>query len=519
MNHLPILPFLIPFIAAGLLMLMHGARLGIRRIVSLAATLAGLVSAALLFAQSADGSISVYALGNWPAPFGIVLVADQLAALLVLLLFLLAAPALLMAFGGVDDAGLHFHSLFQLQLAGIAGAFLTGDLFNLFVCFEILLLASYALLVHGSGYLRVRSGLHYVVLNLVGSSLFLVALGIIYGTLGTLNLADIATLLPDVPAADQPLVRTAMALLVMVFLLKAALLPMAFWLPHVYSAATPPVAALFAIMTKVGIVALLRLSVIGFGTAPVTAGLLQPWLPVLALATIAIGTAGAFASRRLAVTVANLVLVSSGTLLFAVAHGSAAATAALLYYLPHTTFVTGGLFLLAGSIAIRRGPLGDRLVRGPVIADQTALALAFAVLAVAISGLPPLSGFIGKLMLMQGVSGAWQAAWWTTLLVSGLGIALVFARAGSIFFWEPQGIAASEIARNRSGLARTLAVLSLVIASPLLVLFARPLSDHVAAAADQLHARTPYIEAVLAAAGTIPRERRPSAAEPESAGQ
>lgn len=500
---------------AGVLLLLHRAPLGVRRILSLGSVLMSLLVAILLVSRAADGTIQVYALGNWPAPFGILMVVDRLAALMVLLLFVLATPALLMAFGGVDDAGLHFHPLFQLQLAGIAGAFLTGDLFNLFVCFEILLLASYALLVHGGGHARTRAGLHYVILNLIGSSLFLVALALIYGMLGTLNLADIATLLPAVAPDDQALVRTAMILLVLVFLLKAALLPMAFWLPHVYSAATPPVAALFAIMTKVGIVALLRVVATAFAPdAPVTEGLLQPWLPVLSLATIVLGTAGAFAARHFTVIVANLILISSGTLLFAVASNSADATAALLYYLPHTTLVTGGLFLLAGSIAIRRGVLGDRLVRGPVIAHQTALALAFALLAVAVSGLPPLSGFVGKLMLMQGITGGWQGAWWASLLLSGLGVALVFARVGSIFFWEPQGIADSDVASFRSGPQRAVAIAMLVAASPLLLLFASPIAQFARHTADQLHARAPYIEAVLGAEPDIRRDRRPGSPPP-----
>lgn len=250
----------------------------------------------------------------------------RLAAQMVLLLFVLAVPALCIATSGTDLAGRHFHVLFQLQLAGLAGAFLTGDLFNLFVFFEILLLASYALLVHGNGLMRSRAGLLYVILNLVGSSLFLVAIAFIYGTLGTLNMADIARQLPLVPAADMGLVRAAFAILIAVFLLKSAVLPMVFWLPHVYSAAAMPVAALFAILTKVGVVALLRLSVSLFGDAEVTNGLLLPWLPILALGTIAFGTIALFAADRLGVAAASLVVISSGILLFSVAFAGTAAT-------------------------------------------------------------------------------------------------------------------------------------------------------------------------------------------------
>lgn len=502
MSHLPVLPILIPFVAAALMLLLAPAA---QRAVGVVSVGLGLLAALALLARASTGDVAVYALGAWPAPYGIVLVVDRLAAMMVLLVFALAVPALLMATGGTDRKGRHFHALFQLQLAGLAGAFLTGDLFNLFVFFEILLLASYALLAHGGGAARARAGVSYVVLNLLGSAVFLVAIAFLYGTLGSLNLADVAQLLPLVPAETQALVRTTFAILAAVFLLKAAVLPMAFWLPHVYPAASAPVGVLFAIMTKVGIVALLRLSVIGFGTAEATRGLLLPWLPVLALATIALGTAGAFAARRLATLTANLVLISSGTLLFAVAFASEAATAALLYYLPHTTLVTGGLFLLSGLIAERRGALGDALVRGPCVGNRAAIATAFAVLAVAVSGLPPLSGFLGKLMLMQGAGEAgWRVAWWLALLGSGLAVTLVLARSASLLFWQPL----DPLPKRGFAAGPALALGLVVAASPVLAIAAAPVAAYAQAAAQQLHARAPYLDAVLQGR-PIERERRP----------
>jgi multicomponent K+:H+ antiporter subunit D len=517
MSHLPVLPFVIPLIASTLLMMLHSRDMATQRGISLAATLLGLGAALLLVDGAAAGTISVYALGNWPPPYGIVLVVDRLAALMVLLVFLLAIPALLMASSGWERMGRHFHALFQLQLAGLAAAFLTGDLFNLFVCFEILLLGSYALLVHGMGAERARAGLHYVVLNLVGSTLFLVAIGILYGTLGTLNIADMALLLPQVPDADVPLVRTGLMLLMLVFLLKGALLPMAYWLPRVYPAATVPVAALFAIMTKVGIVALLRIGALTFPDARAADALFLPWLPLLALLTIALGTVGAFAARRLAVVAANLVLISSGTLLFAAARLEADATAAILYYLPHTTLVTGGFFLLAGAIAVRRGRFLDRLERGPVIAHKSAIGLAFLTLAIAASGLPPLSGFLGKLMMMQGAaSDGWTPVWWATLLFSGLGIALVLARVASTLFWEPEGHADSPVEDVRIGRASAVALALAVVASPVLTFAAAPVSAYARAAAEQLHERSAYVGAVLPPGTEVVREWRPGPPEPEA---
>lgn len=511
MNHAPILPILLPMAAAIALLLLPAAN---RRGVALVSMLAQLVVAVLLLAMADDGTVGVYRLGDWPAPYGIVLVADRLAAMMVAVTTVLGLAALAHACAGSDRDGRHFHPLFQLQLAGLNGAFLTGDMFNLFVFFEILLLASYGLLMHGGGAARARAGIAYVVLNLTGSALFLIALGLIYGTLGTLNIADIAVVLAQVPAADQALARTAAALLVAVFLLKAALLPLSFWLPHVYAAAGAPVAALFAVMTKVGIYALLRLETIGLAGAPATVGLLQPWLPVLALLTIAAGTLGALAARRLAGVAANLVLVSTGTLLAAITVGTPTATAAALYYLPHTTLVTGGLFLLVDHLSRERGIKGDTINNGPPLPRALLLGAAFLVLGAAAAGVPPLSGFLGKVMVMQAVREAPLGGWvWAGLLVSGLVVALVLARAASAFFWEaaPDEPPAPLAEPSLTGRRTVAALLLLVAASPILTLAAAPVAAYARATADQLHARTPYIEAVLGTQPDVQRERRPHA--------
>ena len=513
----PILPVLLPFIAALLMLLVHD-RLRLQQVIALSATILGLAAAIGLLIGASTGEITVYRLGDWPAPFGIVLVIDRLAATMVTLVFALGLPALLMALGGTDAQGRHFHPLFQFQLAGLAGAFLTGDLFNLFVFFEILLLASYALLMHGpashsQSRARVRAGLVYVVLNLTGSSLFLIALALVYGTLGTLNLADLALRLPAVPPADLALVRTALALLSAVFLLKAAVLPMAFWLPRTYAQAPAAVAALFAILTKVGIVMLLRLSLIGFGSAEVAAGLLMPWLPVLALATIVIGTIGAIAARRLADIAAQLVLVSAGTLLFALAFANpasgSAATAALLWYLPQSTLVGAGLFLLAAHVDARRPGLGDQMLRGPSVAGRSWLGPAYLVLAVGLAGLPPLSGFLGKLMLLQAVSDAgWRPLWWGVLLASGLAVTVLMARAAGPLFWQAKEAEPAPVPHGLSRPAPLLALWLLVAAGPLMVLFAGPLADHAKATARQLHDASAYTSSVIGP-DPSPRERRP----------
>jgi multicomponent K+:H+ antiporter subunit D len=510
--HWLVLPILVPLSAAVVLLVADGARTALSRALSFASLLGLAALAVHLLVLSTDGEVRVYRLGDWPAPYGIVLVLDRLSAMMVALTAVLGLAVLFHASAGTDGMGKHFHALFQLQIAGLMGAFLTGDLFNLFVFFEVLLLASYALLAHGGGLERVRAGLAYVTLNLVGSALFLAALGLLYGTLGTLNLADMALVLPEVPKQDQSLVRTAAALLVAVFVLKAALLPLGFWLPHVYVAAIVPVAALFAIMTKVGVYALLRVSAMDFAAAPYAGDLLQPWLLPLAVLTILVGVAGALAARRLAAVTANLVLISTGTLLAAISADEQGATAAALYYLPHTTLVTAGLFLVGDCIATQRGALGDIIDKGPRLPRLVALGSAYVVLAGAVSGVPPLSGFLGKIMLMQSLARADLAwAFWGAVLVSGLAAALVLARSASAFFWEAGRQPPDESARSglRLGRGPVFAVVFLTAASPLLTLAAAPVVAYTRAAAEQLQARERYIAAVLGPRPQIDRERRP----------
>jgi multicomponent K+:H+ antiporter subunit D len=512
MSHLAILPILIPLVAACLLLLAPGASLAAKRTFSAAAILLLAAVAAAQILEAGDGTIRVYRLGDWPAPYGIVLVLDRLSALMVALTAVLSIPVFLAATSGADSRGLHFHAFLQFQLMGLNGAFLTGDLFNLFVFFEILLIASYGLLVHGGGLERARAGIAYVVLNLCGSALFLIALGLVYGLLGTLNMADFGLVLGTVAEADQGVVRAAVALLATVFLLKAAILPIGFWLPGVYTAATLPVAALFVIMTKVGIYSLLRLSTIGTAAAPFTADLMQPWLAWLAVGTIAVGSCGLLAATSLGMIVANLVIVSGGTLLIGVANLGVSTIAGLLYYLLQTTLVTAGLFLLADALARQRGDAQDGLIDGPRLASLTALGGAYLVFAAAAAGAPPFSGFLAKAMVMQSIQdAALGPVIWGALLMSGLIAALVLARAASVYFWEPgaAGIADKPAAAYRPAPGLSLALVVLAASVLTVTIAAGPVSAYARATAEQLLQREAYLPAVLGNTPAIQRERRP----------
>src|SRR5690606_28178924 len=318
---------------------------------------------------------------------------------------------------------------------------------------------------------RVRAGLHYVILNLTGSALFLIALGLIYGVGGTLNMADLSARVAAACGDQVPLLAAAGLLLLLVFALKAALLPLHFWLPRAYSAASAPVAALFAIMTKVGVYAILRVCTLVFGPdAGELAGLAQDWLWPLTLATVALGSLGALAARSLQLLVAYLVLVSAGTLLAAVAVGSAEAHAAALYYLLHSTWIAGGLFLLADLIIRQRGVKGGTLVQGPALEHPALLGGLFFFGAVAVVGLPPLSGFLGKLLLLQAAP---SVELWSVLLIGGFVALVAFSRAGSTLFWRV-GLSSLDSAElDRGRLAATLLLLAsglvlVVLAQPLL---------------------------------------------------
>ena len=512
MAHLPILPVLVPLIAAIVLLLATDASIAAKRAIS-AVALGFLVTAAgAQIIVAGDGGIQVYRLGDWPAPYGIVLILDRLAALMVALTAALAVPVFFAATNGTDTRGPHFHAFLQFQLMGLNGAFLTGDLFNLFVFFEILLLASYGLLMHGGGLARARAGIAYVVLNLCGSALFLIALGLLYGFLGTLNMADFGVALQKVSPADQGVVAVMCGLLVSVFLLKAAVLPIGFWLRHVYTAATLPVAALFVIMTKVGIYALYRVVTIALAAAPFTAGLLQPWLIWLALGTVALGCLGLLAASSLGLVAANLVLISGGTLLLAAADPGVQTLAAGLYYLVQTSLVTGALFLLADAIGRQRGEPADTLDAGPPLHSYAKLGLLFVVFSVAASGMPPLSGFLGKIMMMQALrdSAHWQAIW-VALIVSGFVAALVLARSASVFFWEPgaPGIAETPEVDYQPAPGLSLA-LGMIVLAVLAISFApAPLTSYARATAEQMTAREAYLPAVLGDPAAVQREVRP----------
>ncbi len=351
-THLAVLPIILPLLAGAVLLLVERRGIVVQRSVAWLG-MAGLLALSIaLLGMADDDVITIYRLGNWPAHLGITLVVDRLAAWMVLTTTLLAIACLLHASAGWDRRAPHFHALFQLQLMGLNGAFLTGDLFNLFVFFEVLLAASYGLLIGGGRSGRMRIGFHYAVFNITASTVFLIALGLLYGLVGALNMAEIAARVATIDQADRALLQAVFGLLLVVFCAKGAILPLYLWLPATYGGAQAPVAALFVIMTKVGLYSVLRVFALVFGANALLAGAAWAWLLPAGILTLLLAGLGAMAAVRLRVLAAYLVLGSAGTLFIAFALARPDSIGAGLYYLAHSVFVGAAMFLIAGYFGL-----------------------------------------------------------------------------------------------------------------------------------------------------------------------
>ncbi len=488
--HLPALPVLLPFFAAILILYpWFNKRLHLQRLVAQFGLLMLVaVSILTLFKTLADGPMG-YAMGDWEAPFGIYLLADPLAAFMLVVTSVLALCTHLFACGGEDKTGRFFHPLFMFQLMGLNGAFLTADAFNLFVFFEILLIASYSLLIHGGGRERTRAAQHYVLYNLIGSAFFLIALALLYRAFGTLNIPDMASRAPTLPEESVPLAQAGGLLLMVVFGVKAALLPLHFWLPRTYSTTSVPVAALFAVMTKVGVYSLWRIHSVVFGH---DSGELSD-LGVVPLAwlsglTVLAGAIGALASQTLRWLIANLIVISVGTLLMTVAMGTTQSVAAGLYYTLHSTLMSGAFFLVSGLILMQRGQAEDRFVRSRPLLYPVFTGVLFSVTAMAMIGLPPFSGFLGKVFILQAAIDSGDAIWvWPLVLISGLAALIALSRAGTTLFWRTQGSVVPE-AKEKLSNVHLVASGLLVATTLVLVIGGGPLTEWSLRAAQDLHA-------------------------------
>ncbi|HBO71018.1 MAG TPA: monovalent cation/H+ antiporter subunit D, partial [Acinetobacter sp.] len=419
LTHTPILSILVPAFTSFILLILGNPGSGSlkqdwrqpwRRGISFVSALIGLGLAISYFSIASTGQITVYQLSEWSAPFGIVLVLDRLSAFMLLLTYALAVPVMWYASENWDTRGRYFHAMFHFLLMGLSGAFLTGDLFNLFVFFEILLMASYVLLLHGQGRPRFQLGVHYVTINLLASALFLIGLGMIYGSVGSLNMADVGRLIPTLDNDQHKLAIAGGLLLFVVFGIKAAMLPVGFWLPKTYAVASTPVAAIFTIMTKVGIYAILRVNGTVFDDA-MAQDILKNCLLVIGLVTSIYGVIGALGVDRLRRFVGFMVLSSIGTLLIAISMFNTAAWAAGLYYLVHSTLIAAAFYLFCGWITSQRGAFKDHLKVSPKMKQEKAAAFTYFTIALMLAGLPPFSGFLGKVFILQATAETAYQGW------------------------------------------------------------------------------------------------------------
>ncbi|WP_406247748.1 Na+/H+ antiporter subunit D [Microbacterium sp. M] len=405
-----------------------------------AATLAAVaVIAAILLVVVDGGEPLAVSVGGWPVPFGIILYVDRLAALLVLVSSIVLVAVLLFSIGqgaadGTDETPISiFNPSYLILAAGIFNAFIAGDLFNLYVGFEILLVASYVLITLGSTESRIRTGAVYIVVSLVSSILFLAAIAMIYGALGTVNMAQIAERMTELPQETQLVLHL---LLVVAFGIKAAVFPVSFWLPDSYPTAPAPVTAVFAgLLTKVGVYALIRTETQLFAENSIDTLLL-----IVAFATMIVGVLGAVAQAELKRILSFTLVSHVGYMIFGLAIVSPAAVGATVYYIVHHIVVQTTLFLAVGLIERRAGSTSILRVKGLMKAAPV-LAVLYFVPAINLGGLPPFSGFIGKFALFEAAASVGTPIMMVLIfggIITSLLTLYALMRAWNLAFWREE---------------------------------------------------------------------------------
>ncbi|MFT3797908.1 Na+/H+ antiporter subunit D [Microbacterium sp.] len=402
-------------------------------------TLVAVIAAALLAAVDASHHAFAVSVGGWPIPFGIVLYVDRLAALLVVVSSIVLLAVLLFSVGqgaadGDDDTPVTiFHPSYLILAAGIFTAFIAGDLFNLYVGFEILLVASYVLITLGSTENRIRTGVVYIVVSLVSSILFLVAIAAIYGALGTVNIAQLSQRMTELPQQTQLVLHL---MLLLAFSIKAAVFPLSFWLPDSYPTAPAPVTAVFAgLLTKVGVYAMIRTETQIFRDND-----LNTLLLVVALATMIVGILGAVAQAELKRILSFTLVSHVGFLVFGLAIATPLALGATIYYMVHHIVVQTTLFLAVGLVERRAGSTSVLRVKGLMKAAPV-IAVLYFIPAVNLGGLPPFSGFIGKFALFNAAAEVGTPLMYALIgggIVTSLLTLYTLMRAWNLAFWREE---------------------------------------------------------------------------------
>ncbi|MEU9506590.1 Na+/H+ antiporter subunit D [Micromonospora sp. NPDC048170] len=496
MSQLVPLPVVVPLLGAALTLLLARWPM-LQRVVSVTCLTVTMAVAAVLLVQAYRHGPVVVQVGGWPAPVGIVLVADQLAALMLVVSSAVTLCVLLYSVGqGQGDFGetvpvTIYHPTYLVLTAGVTNAFLAGDLFNLFVGFEILLAASFVLITLGGTETRIRTGSTYVVVSILSSMIFLASVGLVYAATGTVNMAQLAHRLDALPDGVR---LTLQLMLLLAFGIKAAVFPLSAWLPDSYPTAPAPVTAVFAgLLTKVGVYAIIRTETLLF-----PGGQLSGLLMVVAGLTMVVGILGAVSQSDMKRLFSFTLVSHIGYMIFGVGLSTVAGLSGAIFYVVHHITIQTTLFLVAGLVEDRAGSTDLRRIGGLARAAPL-LGVLFFVPAMNLAGIPPFSGFLGKLGLLQaGVAtgeplpGVLVAAGTVTSLLT----LYVASRVWNIAFWRaPQLDTPQPVVRLPALMVgATIALVGLGLA---LTVVAGPLFDVTADAASDLRERTPYIRSVL----------------------
>lgn len=495
MNALIPLPVVVPLLAAGLSVVFARYR-NVQRALSMVAlaTVVGVTIALLIIVD--DDGIEVTQAGGWRVPIGITLVVDRLAAIMLLVSSLMLVAVLVFSIGqrSVERRFASFHPVYLVLAAGVSASFITGDLFNLFVAFEMMLVASYVLLTLGGRPDQVRSGMSYVVISLIASTFFITALALLYAATGTVNMAQLSERMPELPDG----VATGFSLLlIVVFGIKAGLFPLFFWLPDSYPTASGAVTAIFAgLLTKVGVYAIIRTQTLLFPPEAQQGTLLL----VVAGLTMLVGVLGALAQDDMRRMLSFHIVSHIGFMIFGLALFTLAGIAGAVFYVVHHIVVKTALFLVAGLVEHRAGT--GRLSRvGGLVRSSPAIAILFALPALSIAGVPPFSGFVAKFALVD--AGIGSAAW--AIVIVSLTVSLltmyVMGRIWANVFWgeceDPELAAHIAIGADRSTPLMMISTGSVVALSVALMIWAGPVYAFAERAAFDLLNPVLYIDAVL----------------------
>ncbi len=490
MSNLPVLPVALPM-AAGIALIFLRNSPSLSRAVALVANLIVLVLAAQLVETVRIDGVQVLNFGEWPAPFGIVFAVDMLSALMVLVTMVVSSATLLFATVSLDDARerTFFYPLFQFLLVGVNGSFLTGDLFNLFVWFEVLLISSYGLLALGSERYQLQETFKYLVINALSSTLFLIGVALIYSLTGTLNMADIAVKFPQI--SDKGSAGAVAIVFMLVFGIKGALFPVYQWLPRAYFAPPAVISGLFGgLLTKVGVYALYRVTSLFFVG---NVNFVLPVLSFIAGATMLFGVLGALSQFDMKRVLSYHIISQIGYMIMGLAIFTPLALAGGVFYIIHHILVKTALFLVAGAVEATRGTTHLKRLGG-IVDTSPVLTGLFFVAGLALAGAPPLSGFVAKFMLMQGGLEQHFYIMVGASVVTGFLTLFSMMKIFRYAFWSPEQVPFSGRGGHATRLVSITILVGLGIVLGLGAGFAMP---YATIAAEQLIDPSAYIAAVL----------------------